>query len=54
MTELRSRVVTKGSGRTIHRLQLRAGIDEAAMARPFVGVAHPYGEVSPRLQSLKP
>ena len=53
MTERRSKIVTSGVSRTLHRYQLRAtGLDDAAIARPFVGVAHTYGEVSPCSQSL--
>ena len=54
MTERRSEIVTTGVSRTLHRYQLRAtGLDDAAIARPFVGVAHTYGEVSPCSQSLQ-
>ncbi|NEB04187.1 dihydroxy-acid dehydratase [Streptomyces sp. SID13726] len=55
MVDRRSRIVTTGLHRTIHRWQLRAtGLTDAAIERPFVGVAHTYGEVSPCSQSLQP
>lgn len=51
----RSKVVTQGVERAPHRWQLRAtGLDDDALAKPFVGVAHTYGEVSPCSQSLLP
>lgn len=54
MAELRSKVVTEGLARTFHRWQLRAtGLDDEAIAQPFVGVASTYGEVSPCSQSLR-
>jgi dihydroxy-acid dehydratase len=54
MSPLRSKVVTQGVERAVHRMQLRAtGLDDAALARPFVGVASTYGEVSPCSMSLQ-
>lgn len=51
----RSKEFTQGLQRAPHRWQLRAmGLDDAAIARPFVGVAHTYSEVSPCSQSLMP
>jgi hypothetical protein len=49
----RSHVVTRGVPLVIQRAQLRArGLDDEAIAKPFVGVAHTYGEVSPCAMSL--
>lgn len=49
----RSKVVTQGLERVPHRWQLRAtGLDDDSLNKPFVGVAHTYGEVSPCSQSL--
>ncbi|MET4231560.1 dihydroxy-acid dehydratase [Bradyrhizobium sp. 482_C4_N1_1] len=51
----RSKVVTQGLERVPHRWQLRAtGLDDDSLNKPFVGVAHTYGEVSPCSQSLLP
>ena len=51
----RSSVVKRGLERAPHRWQLRAtGLDDAAIAQPFVAVAHTLGEVSPCSQSLLP
>ncbi|MEV0185781.1 dihydroxy-acid dehydratase [Streptomyces sp. NPDC050625] len=53
MTHRRSRTVTEGLERTAHRWQLRlTGLDDRALASPFVGVAHTFGEVSPCSLSL--
>src|SRR5690349_15548000 len=53
MSTLRSTAVTQGLERAPHRAQLRAtGLGEAALARPFIGVVHTYGEVSPCSQSI--
>lgn len=55
MTDLRSRVVTQGLVRTVHRWQLHTtGLDDEAIARPMIGVVHTYGEVSPCSQTVKP
>jgi dihydroxy-acid dehydratase len=49
----RSNVVTKGVSRTVQRTQLRAtGLDDDALEKPFVGVVHTHGEVSPCAMSL--
>ncbi len=49
----RSKIVKEGLVRVPQRWQLRAtGLDDAAMDRPFVAVAHTFGEVSPCSQSL--
>lgn len=54
MPDYRSRIVTRGVERTLHRYQLRAtGLDDRAIDQPFIGVAHTLGEVSPCSQSLK-
>lgn len=51
----RSRMVKEGLSRAPHRWQLRAtGLDDASIAKPFVAVAHTFGEVSPCSQSLMP
>ena len=45
---LRSRITVEGLDRTAHRAFLRGmGLDDAAMARPFVGVMSTYGENTP-------
>ncbi len=55
MSTLRSTAVTQGLERAPHRAQLRAtGLGEAALDRPFIGVVHTYGEVSPCSQSIAP
>ena len=44
----RSRIAVEGLDRTAHRAFLRAmGLDDAAMARPFVGVMSTYSENTP-------
>lgn len=54
MNDRRSKVVTHGLERTLHRWQLRVtGLDDQAVDAPFVGVAHTLGEVSPCSQSLR-
>lgn len=51
----RSRQVTQGLVRAPHRWQLRTmGLDDEAIAQPFVGIAHTFSEVSPCSQSLLP
>ena len=41
--------------RAAQRLQMRAaGLDDEALAKPFVGVVHTHGEVSPCAMSLAP
>ena len=53
--DLRSRSTVKGPMRAYQRMQLRAtGLDDQAIARPFVGVVHTHGEVSPCAMSLAP
>jgi len=45
---LRSRITVEGLDRTAHRAFLRGmGLDDDAMARPFVGVMSTYGENTP-------
>ncbi len=52
---LRSRIALDGLDRTPHRAFLRAtGLDDAAMARPFVGVVSTHGENTPCSMSLRP
>jgi len=51
----RSRITVEGLDRTPHRAFLRAmGHDEAAMAKPFVGVMSTHGENTPCSLSLRP
>lgn len=51
----RSNIVKQGLERAPHRWQLRAtGLDDDAIAKPFVAVAHTFGETSPCSQSLLP
>jgi dihydroxy-acid dehydratase len=51
----RSRIAVEGLDRTPHRTFLRAmGLDEAAMAKPFVGVMSTHGENTPCSMSLRP
>ena len=46
--KLRSRITTDGLDRAPHRAFLRGmGLDDAAIARPFIGVATTAGEVTP-------
>lgn len=52
---LRSRITVEGIDRTPHRTFLRAmGHDDAAMAKPFVGVMSTHGENTPCSMSLRP
>ena len=52
---LRSRVTTEGLERTPHRAFLRGmGLDDEAIARPFIGVATTAGEVTPCNMTLGP
>ena len=52
---LRSRVTTDGLDRATHRAFLRAtGLDDAAIARPFIGVVTTAGEVTPGSMTLSP
>ena len=51
----RSRLTLEGLERTSHRTFMRAlGLDEAAMAKPFVGVMSTHGENTPCSMSLRP
>ncbi len=51
----RSRVTVEGVDRTPHRTFLRAmGLDDAAIARPFVAVVSTHGENTPCSMSLRP
>jgi dihydroxy-acid dehydratase len=51
---LRSRITVEGLDRTPHRAFLRAmGVDDAAMARPFVGVVTTDAEVTPCTMGLR-
>jgi dihydroxy-acid dehydratase len=51
----RSRVAVEGLDRTPHRTFLRAmGLDDAAIARPFVAVISTHGENTPCSMSLRP
>ena len=46
--KLRSRITTDGLDRVPHRAFMRAmGIDDEAMAKPFVGVVTTAGEMTP-------
>lgn len=48
-----SSIVWEGLDRAAHRWHLRAtGLDDSAFGKPFVGICHTYGEVSPCSQSL--
>jgi len=52
---LRSRRVVEGMDRTPHRTFLRSmGLDDAAMAKPFIGVVSTHGENTPCSLSLRP
>ncbi|WP_308819428.1 dihydroxy-acid dehydratase domain-containing protein [Pseudonocardia alni] len=52
-TPRRSRSTLDGPMRAPQRMQLRAtGLDDEAIAKPFVGVVHTQGEVSPCAMSL--
>ena len=51
----RSRLTLESLERTSHRTFMRAlGLDEAAMAKPFVGVMSTHGEDTPCSLSLRP
>jgi dihydroxy-acid dehydratase len=51
---LRSRITTHGLDRTPHRAFMRAmGLDDAAMARPFIGVVTTDAEVTPCTLGLR-
>lgn len=51
----RSRTAHHGPMRVANRMHLRAtGLDDDAIARPFVGVIHTHSEVSPCAMSLAP
>ena len=46
--KLRSRITTEGIDRAPHRVFMRAmGLDDAAIARPFIGVVSTAGETTP-------
>ncbi|MEQ9814739.1 MAG: dihydroxy-acid dehydratase [Azospirillaceae bacterium] len=52
---LRSRITTEGLDRTPHRAFLRGmGLDDAAIARPMIGVASTKGETTPCSMTLGP
>ena len=52
--KLRSRITTDGLDRTPHRAFMRAmGIDDAAMAKPFIGVVTTDAEVTPCTLGLR-
>ncbi len=52
---LHSRVTVKGLDRTPHRAFLRAmGLDDEAIAKPFVGVVTTSGETTPCVMNLAP
>ena len=52
---LRSRTTVEGPDRVAHRTFLRAmGLDDEAIAKPFVGVMTTHGENTPCSLSLKP
>ena len=47
-TRLRSRITTDGIDRAPHRVFMRGmGLDDEAMARPFIGVVTTTGETMP-------
>ncbi|KRB80652.1 dihydroxy-acid dehydratase [Sphingomonas sp. Root710] len=51
----RSRATVEGPMRVANRMHLRAtGLDDEAIAKPFVGVVHTHAEVSPCVMSLAP
>lgn len=51
----RSRATLDGPMRVANRMHLRAtGLDDEAIAKPFVGVVHTHAEVSPCAMSLAP
>jgi len=48
LRKLRSRITTEGIDRAPHRVFMRAmGVDDEAMARPFIGVVTTAGETTP-------
>jgi dihydroxy-acid dehydratase len=50
---LRSRITTDGLDRTPHRAFLRGmGLDDAAIARPFIGIVSTAGETTPCVANL--
>ncbi|MBL8378267.1 MAG: dihydroxy-acid dehydratase [Burkholderiales bacterium] len=52
---LRSRITTDGMDRVAHRAFMRAtGMDDEAIAQPFVGVMSTHGENTPCSMSLRP
>jgi len=52
---MRSRITTEGLDRTPHRAFLRGmGLDDAAIARPMIGVASTKGETTPCSMTLGP
>jgi dihydroxy-acid dehydratase len=52
---LHSRVTTDGLDRTPHRAFLRGmGLDDAAIAKPFIGVVSTAGETTPCVMNLAP
>ncbi|MFM8555419.1 MAG: dihydroxy-acid dehydratase, partial [Betaproteobacteria bacterium] len=52
---LRSRITVEGPDRVAHRTFLRAmGLDDEAIAKPFVGVMSTHGENTPCSLSLRP
>ena len=54
-TRRRSRVAVDGLDRTPHRTFLRAmGLDDAALAQPFVAVVSTHGDNTPCSKSLRP
>lgn len=54
-TTLRSRITVDGADRVAHRTFLRAmGLDDEAIAKPFVGVMSTFGENTPCSMSLRP
>ena len=53
--KLRSRIAVDGADRVAHRTFLRAmGLDDEAIAKPFVGVMSTHGENTPCSMSLRP
>ena len=52
---LRSRITVEGPDRVAHRTFLRAmGLDDEAIAKPFIGVMSTHGENTPCSMSLRP
>ncbi|HJO87494.1 MAG TPA: dihydroxy-acid dehydratase, partial [Rhodospirillales bacterium] len=52
---LHSRVTTDGLDRTPHRAFLRGmGLDDEAIAKPFIGVVTAAGETTPCVMNLAP